>query len=149
MNLEQTASALSEQFPGGKAAELDRAEQRLERFGRIAFGGFGIVLGVGMLVLIYNIITKMILPGTQVLPGIGAILFLIFAALLLTYVVFQEDLKEKRKALAKRPASASPPEIEVDTNKLLNQPPVGHIASVIEDTTDLLPVKNRTRKLGE
>lgn len=150
MNLEETAAALATQFPGGRAAEIDRAEQRLEKFGRIAFGGLGVVIAVGILILIYFIITKMILPGTQVLPGIGAILFLIFAALSLTYVVFQEDLKEKRAALRKPrsdSAGASPAVLEVDTNKLLNQPPAGSVASVIEDTTDLLPVKNKARKL--
>ena len=59
MNLEQTAAELLSHFPGGKAAEIDRAEQRLEKFGRIAFGGFGVVVAGGILFLIYMIISKM------------------------------------------------------------------------------------------
>lgn len=145
MNLEQTAAELLSQFPGGKAAEIDRAEQRLEKFGRIAFGGFGVVVAGGILFLIYMIISKMILSGTQVLAGIGAIIALIFAALALTYVVFQEDLKEKRKKLQRMQASVS--EIDRTTNELLTAGVQRPVASVIEDTTDLLPVRNRTRKL--
>ena len=145
MNLEQTAAALMTQFPGGKAAELDRAEERLEHFGRIAFGGFGLVVAGAILFLIYMIIIKMILPGTQILPGIAGILALIFAALALTYVYFQEDLKEKRKKLRSTPVTV--PEIDRSTNELLTEGTQRPVVSVVEDTTDLLPVRNRTQKL--
>jgi len=146
MNLEQTTSALLEQFPARKSVEIDRAERRLERFGQIAFGGFGIVLGIAILGIIYTIVTKMILSGDQPLAGVLLVLFLIFAALTLTYVVFAEDLKEKRKAMMKNPTAAEQP-ADADTGKLLSEPAATPVASVIEDTTDLLPLENKTRKL--
>ncbi len=147
MNLEQTAAALSEQFPGGKAAEIERAEQRLERFGQIAFGGLGIIVVLAILGMIYFIFTKMILGGTQPLAGVALILFLIFAAMSLAYVVFREDLNEKRKAA--RPSAATPPEIAHSTNELLTEGTQMPIDSVVEDTTDLLQVENLTRKLDK
>jgi hypothetical protein len=67
--------------------------------------------------------------------------------LALAYVVFNEDLKERRKTLEKGRRADPPPELDVDTNRLLNQPPAGHVASVIDHTTELLPVENKTRKL--
>ena len=127
--------------------ELDRREQRLERFGRIAFGGFGIVVGIAVLGIIGTIVSRMILTGSQFWVGILLVAFIIFAALTLAYVFFNEDLKEKRKALSKARNSERAPELDVDTNRLLNQPPAGRVASVIEDTTELLPVENKTRKL--
>ena len=147
MNLEQISAALTDQYPKGSVIDLDRREQRLERFGQIAFGGFGIVIAIAIIGIIYAVITKMILAGDQPWAGVLLVAFLIFAALTLTYVVFNEDLKEKRKALRKQPALEPVAELVADTNKLLNQPPADQVASVIEDTTELLPVKNKTRRL--
>ena len=145
MNLEQTASALIEQFPAGKTEDLDRTERRLERFGQIAFGGFGIVLALAILGIIYTIVTKFIVAGTQPLVGVLLVLFMVFAALTLAYVVFKEDLKEKRKA-GQKPKPSIPQIDTAEANRLTegSQLPV---PSVIENTTDLLPVKNNTRKL--
>ena len=146
MNLEQTATALVEQFPSGGPDRLALKEQRLERFGQIAFGGFGVVIVIAILGIIYTIFTNMILAGTQPLAGVILVLFLIFAALTLAYVVFAEELKEKRKKMMKNPAAATPTS-EPDTNKLLNVPADPSVASVVEDTTELLPVEKKPREL--
>jgi hypothetical protein len=69
MNLEQAATALAEQFPDNARSEIDRKEQRLERFGKIVFGGFGIVVGVAILGILYAIVTKFILAGDQPVVG--------------------------------------------------------------------------------
>jgi hypothetical protein len=44
MNLETTAQSLLEQFPQGERPDLMASEKMLELFGKVAFGGFGIVL---------------------------------------------------------------------------------------------------------
>lgn len=147
MNLEQISAAITDQYPKGSTHDLDRAEKRLERFGKIAFSGFAIVVGVAVLGLIGTIVSRMILTGSQFWVGILLVAFIVFAALTLVYVFFNEDLKEKRKAQTKGRKTVRPPEPDVDTNRLLNQPPAGRVASVIEDTTELLPVENKTRKL--
>lgn len=149
MSLEQVNAVLTEQFPGRESKELERKVRRLERFGQFAFGGFAIVVGIAILAIIYAIVVNMILTGQR--PWFGALLiaFITLAGLTLAWVVLNEDLKEKRKALSKHRDFGPIHEHDIVTNKLLNQPPAGHIPSVIEDTTDLLPVKNRTRKLGD
>ena len=147
MNLEQVSAALSEHVPKNAIIELDRSEQRLERFGRIAFGGFIIMVGLAILGILYTIVRYMILSGDNPWAGSLMAAFIFFAGLTLVYVVFKEDLKEKRKKLAQRPTIEPTIEFEQDTNKLLNQPPGGRVASVIEDTTELLPIENKTRKL--
>lgn len=148
MNLEQTSSALLEQFPSRDAVKLDEAERRIERFGQIAFGGFSIVLGIAILGIIYAIITNMILTGQR--PWFGALLvaFITLASLTLVYVFMNEDLKDKRKALTKRPMTESAPVlIDSGTKKLLNEPAAeSYIPSVIEGTTDLLKVEATERK---
>lgn len=147
MNLEQVSAALSEHVPKNAMIELDRSEQRLERFGRIAFGGFIIMVGLAILGILYTIVRYMILSGDNPWAGSLMAAFILFAGLTLVYVVFKEDLKEKRKKLAQGPTIEPTIEFEQDTNKLLNQPPAGRVASVIEDTTELLPIENKTRKL--
>ncbi len=143
MNLEQVSAAMTDQYPGGSSLELDRKEQRLERFGRVAFGGFGVVVGVAIIGLIGTIVSRMILTGSQFWVGVVLVAFIIFAALSLAYVFFNEDLKQKRKELGKRRDLQHQPTLDVDTNKLLNQPSARHAASVVEDTTELLPILNK------
>jgi hypothetical protein len=143
MNLEPAAQSLLEQFPAGERPDLARREQRLERFGQVAFGGFGIVLLIAVVGIIYTIFTKMILVGEQPWAGALLIAFIIFAVLTLTYVVFAEDLKEKRK----KTAPAEPRELEGPrtTGRLLDESRFEPAPTVTEQTTDLLPSQKRDR----
>ena len=146
MNLEQVSAAMVDQYPTGSSIDFDRAEKRIERFGSIAFGGFGIVLFLAIIGIIYTIVTKMIFAGEQPLAGVLLVAFIVFAALTLTYVVFKEDLKEKHAANAIRREIELQPDFEVGESNLLNQPPASHAASVVEDTTELLPILNKPSK---
>jgi hypothetical protein len=141
MNLEASARSLREWEPSAESADLIRREQRIERFGQFAFGGFGIVLLVAVAGIIYTILTKMVLAGTQPLVGILLIAFIIFAVLTLGYVAFNEDLKERRK----KSRWSSPAEIEaaVVTGKLLEEKEFEAVPTVTENTTELLPTRKR------
>src|SRR5436190_6089964 len=147
MNLQQTAIALAEQFPGKSGSEIEQKEQRLERFGRVVFGGFGTVIGVAIIGLLYAIVKNSILAGDQPLVGLILALFVVFAALALTWVVMNEDLKEKRKKRYGGVETADQLAAKLVTNQLLNEAEATAVDSVIEDTTDLLPLENRTQKL--
>lgn len=136
MNLEGAAASLLEQFPDGLRSELQRQEQSLERFGTFAFTGFGIVLGLGVLGLLYWIFERMIANDTQVLPGILLMAFIIFSALTLAYVVRVEMLKDKRKKLGMLPAPNSLP--PATTGKLLEESHYEPATSIIDHTTELL-----------
>ena len=148
MNLENSAASLLEQFPSKGRADLQLEEKRLQRFGQFAFTGFGIVIGLAILSMIYLIITKVIIAGDQLFGGIMFIAFIVFAGLSLAYVIWQESLKEKRARIAMAPGreitSTEP------TGKLLDEggfEPVPN--SVVEDTTELLTTKSRTKKLDQ
>lgn len=144
MNLESTSQSLLEQFPGSAQSSLSQRERRLERFGQFAFGGFGLVLLIAVIGIIYTIVTKMILAGTQPWAGALLVLFIVFAVLTLTYVVFKEDLKDRKKTIN---TAIDPNRVETrDTDKLLESPVFEPVPSVIEDTTELLAVEKKTRK---
>ena len=141
MHLKAAAESLKEWVP--QREDLARREQMVERFGQFAFGGFGIVLLVAVGGMIYTIITKMVLSGDQPWAGILLIAFIIFAVLALAYVMFNEDLKEKRKKA--RPAPPSELPLSAVTGKLLEEKEFETIPTVIEDTTELLPSRREKR----
>lgn len=146
MNLENSAASLLEQFPKKARLDLQREEKMLQRFGQVAFTGFGIVIGIALLAMIYFIFTKMVLSGEQPWSGALLISFIVFAGLSLGYVVWQESLKEKRAKIDMAPGRDI--ESTEPTGKLLNEgtfEPVPN--SVVENTTELLTPKSRTKKL--
>ena len=144
MNLEQTAITLSDQFgPEGEisAGAVDRFFQNL---GKFAFGGLGAVFVIGIGYLLWIILTRFVLEGTQVTFGVFLMLFVVFAALSLTYVIYNESRKGRRAVSRdEHPEELAAP----DTGKLLNQPSQTPIPSVIDDTTELLAIEAKTRKL--
>jgi len=142
MNLESTVESLREWAPI-ESDDLARRERFVEHFGQFAFAGFGLVLLISVIGLIYTIIVKMILAGDQPWAGVILVNFLVFAVLALGYVVYKEDLKERRKKA--RPAPPNELESPGVTGKLLEQKEFEPIPTVIEDTTDLLPVRDRER----
>lgn len=144
MSLTDIAASFLQQFPHGGAADIRKQEQMLERFGQIAFGGFGLVLLAGVGGLIYWIITKTILTGEGFWGGILLIAFIIFAVLTLAYVILRECINEKKQKVNTHLLAA-----ELETPPTAPQLQEGNFqpaVSVVENTTDLLPVENRTRK---
>jgi hypothetical protein len=104
MNLEGIAGSLLEQFPTAQRTNLQKQERMLERYGQIAFGGFGVVVFAAIGGMIYWIVTQMVLGKFGFWSGILLIAFILFAGLTLAYVGLNEALKEKRAKLATRPA---------------------------------------------
>jgi hypothetical protein len=145
MNLTDIAASFLQQFPHEGTAKIQKREQMLERFGQIAFGGFGVVILTAVAGLIYWIVTKVILTGESFWGAILLIAFIIFAALTLAYVILRESINGKK-------AKPNPQLLTADGERPITGPQLheGHFqpaVSVIEDTTDLLPVENMTRKL--
>jgi hypothetical protein len=142
MNLTDIAASFLQQFPHEGTANIQKQERMLERFGQIAFGGFGVVVLAAVAGIIYWIVTKVILTGESFWGGILLIAFIVFAALTLAYVFLRESIKEKKQKIN--------PQLAGNVNASVRR--LGDAAfqpamSVIEDTTDLLPVENRTKKL--
>ena len=133
MNLEQSAHSLLEQFPNKQRLDLQREEKMLERFGKVAFMGFGIVIGIAILAMVYFIFEKMVLSGEQSLPGLLLISFIVFAGLTLGYVIWNENLKEKRAKIEATPAPAA--DESRPTGKLTDGADFEPVPSVTENTT--------------
>jgi len=145
LNLEQTALSLLEQIPSAESAGLLKRQKNIEKFGNIAFGGFGIVLLMAVSAIIYLFFTKVILSGNSVFGGILLIAFIVFAILTLTYVAFNEDLKERMQKT--NPSLNNELAEKRDTAKLLEEKLFEPVSSVTENSTELLYTKNKTKKL--
>ncbi len=145
LKLDQIAADLLAQVPSAESSEILRRERLLEKFGGIAFTGFGIVLLIGVISLIYMIITKMILGGQSIFGGIILIAFIVFAVLTLAYVVIREDLKERKEKV--NPTLKNELAGARAAAKSLEEKPFEPVPSVTENTTDLLYVEKETRKL--
>jgi hypothetical protein len=145
LNLEKSAESLIEQFPNAHNAGLSKQTQFVEKFGNFALGGFGVVLLTGIGAIIYFIFSKMILTGANVLTGILLIAFLIFALLSLIFVFFNESIKEKKAKI--NPALSNELTEAKQTGKLLEEKSFEPIPSVIENSTELFFVENKTQKI--
>lgn len=144
MSLESISAAMLDQLPAARQ-DLLRQERRLEKFGNIAFGGFAVVLALGILGFLYYILTQMVLGEAQPLPGILLMAFIVFAGLSLAYVAWNESLKEKRKRLTDS-AMRSPELMENEPRPALGDPVADWMPSVVEDTTRSLN-RRKTRDL--
>ncbi len=145
LNLEKSAESLLEQLPNTRSTNLSKESQLIERFGNFALTGFGLAVLTGIIAFIYIIFEKMILTGANVLAGIALIVFLIFAVLTLIFVFFNESLKEKKAKI--NPALSNELTEAKNTGKLLEEKPFEPVPSVTEDSTELLSVENKTRKI--
>ena len=145
LKLEQITVALLEQIASVESMELFRRQRSLERFGNVAFGGFALVFLTAVSAIIYFVLTRMIFSGENVFFGVLLIGFIIFAVLSLVYVVFNEDLRERKQ----NANSALKNELAGDreTGKFLEEKPFASASSVTENSTELLYAKNKTRKL--
>jgi hypothetical protein len=144
MNLEQTSASLTEQFGGVPDTER-KVNSFFNSLGKVAFGGLGGLCVAGLLLLLYSIASKMIFTGDRIVSGILLSLFLIFAALSLVYVIWQESVKDKRSKFATVPQLETDRELSV--NRLADGSNFTPTPSVVEGTTESLDVKHKTSQL--
>ena len=141
LNLEKSIESLQEQLPTAESASLLKQTRMLEKYGNFVFGGFSVILLIGVLILILTVFNRLILSGENVIFGLLLVLFIVFAALSLIYVFLNESLKEskmKRGRVFKN-------DLENKTEaKLLEDKQFDAVpASVTERTTDLLFAEKR------
>lgn len=148
LNLEKSIESLAEQFPTADRVNLQKQTRKLEKYGNFAFGGFVVVLALGISILIFTIFNKLILPGENVFFGLLLSLFIIFAVLTLIYVFLNESLKEKK--VNAKPIFNNELGQKAAAKLVENKPFEGFQASVTERTTNLLFAEKRkiTDELG-
>lgn len=145
LNLQKSAESLLEQLPTAQSANLLKHEKLLEKFGNFALGGLGVVILFGVTILIYTIIEKFLVSGTNIYFAILLIAFIVFAFLSLVFVIFNESLKEKKAKV--NPTIKNELDKKQDTAKLLEEKIFEPVPSVTENSTELLYTKNKTQKL--
>lgn len=144
MNLEASAESLMRQTEGGEITPSDR---RLEVFGSVVFSALGVIGALVLAGLVYTMVTRFVLTGEAIAFGIVLSLLIIFGGLALAFVVLNEGRKEKQaahKGFASQQDSLSD---APNTAKLIESGHFEPVPSVVDDTTELLKVEARTRKL--
>jgi hypothetical protein len=138
LNLKKTAESLAEQR-GGEVSSHDRSVAALERFGGIVFTGLGISVAAGIIGLLYVIITRMIISGSQPIAGAVLAAFVLFAGLALAFVGWREALadNERRRTRSRRADAID----EGGGEPMgLGEPTFEPVPSVVENTTRRLKV---------
>ena len=143
-NLDDTAKSLLLQIPSAETANLLRHEKAIDNFGKFALGGLGVVGLIAFTAGIWYLVTKFLVNGTNIYAALLLISFIVFALLSLIFVIFNETLKEK-KAKIKLPEQNELAQPKT-TGRLLEDKPFEPAASVVENSTELLLTKNKTRK---
>jgi hypothetical protein len=145
LNLEETTRSLLAQIPSAESAELLRREKRLEKFGAVAWRGFGAIFLTAISALVYAIITGMILSGKNPLAGVLLSAFIIFSAMMLAYVYFHKELNEEKKQL--RRGLRNELADSRTTRDLLVDKPFQNAPGATENSTEFLSIDSQTRKL--
>ncbi len=145
LNLEKSAESLIEQFPNAQNASLLKQSQLIEKFGIFALGGLGIVGSIALIAGFYVLVTKVLVTGTNVFAMLLLIAFAFFAILSLIFVIFNENLKEKKAKI--NPVLESELTEKKEMAKLLEEKSLDPIPSVTENSTQLLFVENKTQKI--
>lgn len=133
LNLEKTAESLAEQFPAKSDESLEKQKDKLERAGVALLSVFGAV-GIG--ILFYLIIFKMILAEGKFFAGFAFLTLIVCALLALLFFTRANSIKDAA-AKSRLQQTNELPEDETSA-KLLNDSYFEPVPSVTERTTDLL-----------
>ena len=88
----------------------------------------------------------MILSGSSVLAGMLLTAFIVFGLMSVMYILFNESLKDNK--LKDKQSEGREPIEPKNTINLLEEKPFEPAASVTENSTELLFIENKTKKLG-
>jgi hypothetical protein len=140
--LEKVSQLVAEQLPAEQrqsaiesGEDFNGRQPLMEWVGIIGWYTFIGGGAIGVILILYNIITRLIIDKGQVLGGIALLLFLAGALLMLSYIYFRESQKDSAKR--ERQRSKAPAE-EGTTGKLLPETYSEIQPSVTEYTTELL-----------
>lgn len=144
LKLDVIAEDLSSQRPSEAFASLLQRKRQLELLGVACLSIAGVI---GLFIVAAAVFYyKMQWIAPELLFGfasIALVLFTILSALFLSYPKFMKRLAQSNP----RPPDPEKKELEaVTTQKLIEEKPIEPIQSVTEDSTELLPIRNRTNR---
>jgi hypothetical protein len=144
LKLEAVVQVVSEQIPTKEHAKLQKRKELFEKLGIFSLSAFALI-GFGFFISLVGYY-KIILFGADVIFWSA---FAAFAAFGLLTVFFFNYPKLFLNLETVNPRLSKPEEIEVSnsTHKLLPDVFIEPIPSVTEDSTELFPVENKTKKM--
>ncbi len=145
INLGVIAESLLLQLTTARDANSLKKERSIENFGNFVFNRAGLVVLIGVILIISGIFLKVILTDNEVSFGISLIVITISMVLIILFVSFDLFVKERKAQI--NPALTSELTEKKDTGKLLEEKPFEPAQSVTENSTELLSVENKTRKI--
>lgn len=143
LKLDAVSQAIAEQFPTKEYAELQRRKELFEKLGIFSLSVFGII-GFSFLIA-KAIYYKIILLGEDVLFLSGFAALVVFGLLSVFFFNYPK-LFMKFEKVNPRLSPKEEKQISTPTNKLIEDKPFEPIPSVTENSTELLPIENKTRK---
>jgi hypothetical protein len=144
LKLDTITRVVAEQFPTKEYALLQKRKALFEKLGIFSLSGFGLIaISFLFAVVIYY---KMILFGPNVLFWSGFAAFAVFGLLSVFFFNYPKLFMKFEKINPRLP----PPEqaqISVPTNQLLEEKSFEPIGSITENSTELLHIERKARKL--
>jgi hypothetical protein len=141
--LEKVSQLVAEQLSAEqKQTAIESTNDRLHPMEWLGIIGWYTFIGggaVGVILLFYSIISKLIIGNGQVLAGIAFLLFLAGALLLLSYIYYKESQKDSAKRERQRSKALAE---EGTTGKLPSGTYSEIEPSITEHTTELLETSN-------
>jgi hypothetical protein len=141
--LEKVSQLVAEQLSAEqKQTAIENTNDRLHPMEWLGIIGWYTFIGggaVGVILLFYSIISKLIIGNGQVLAGTALLLFLAGALLLLSYIYYKESQKDSAKRERQRSKALAE---EGTTGRLPSETYSEIEPSVTEHTTELLETSN-------
>ena len=145
INLGVIAESLLLQLTTARDANSSKKERSIENLRNFALSRIGLALLISVIPLIAGIFLKVILMDGNIVFGILMIFCAVLAELIMLLICFNQSVKEKKAKM--NPALTSELSAAKNTGKLLEQKPFEPVQNVMENSTELLFVENKTRKI--
>ena len=143
LKLDVISQAVAEQTPTKEYAELQKRKELFEKLGIFSLSSFGLI---GLTFLLAKVVYyKLILFGADALFWSGLVAFFAFGLLTVFFFNYPK-LFMKFDKINPRLSPNEEKQISQPTQKLIEDKPFEPAASVTENSTELLPIKNKTRK---
>ena len=144
LKLDAISRTVAEQFPSIEYAALQKRKEVIERLG---VASFAIAALIGAALVFSKIVEyKLILFGTEVMYW-SALAALVAFGLLSVFFFNYPKLFMNFDALNPRmpPTDEQDGDVALSTNKLIEDRPFEPVASVTDESTELLPARNKAR----
>src|SRR5215204_1253197 len=146
LKISSIVQIVAEQNPDNEFLVLRRRKEVFDKLGVLALCCFG---SIGISYLLFKVVQyKMILFGESAIFWSAFLAFIVFGLLAVFFFNYPKFfMNEKLSELKEKMSESEKNQIGAETNKLLSESRF-EPASVTENSTELLAVENKTRKIN-